>query len=115
LCADKHPKITFVSTKIESTRSYAAKIHDDLTMKGVAKPVILDATLIGGYKGFTPYDPNARIGFSAKGIIKCSDFGISHAIPQTESPMGVSDEVEVLIDAEFNGPPHIDSQIKPAP
>ena len=103
--ASKYPQMTFVSTKVEKTGDYTAKIHGDLTLHGVTKPVVLDAVLNGGYAGFAPYDPNARIGFSAKGEIKRSDFGITYGIPEPGTVMGVGDAVGIAIEAEFSGPP----------
>lgn len=103
--ASKYPQMTFVSTRIEKTGDYTAKIHGDLTLRGVTKPVVLDAVLNGGYAGFAPYDPNARIGFSARGEIKRSDFGITYGIPEPGTVMGVGDAVGIAIEAEFSGPP----------
>ena len=40
-----HPNITFKSTAIEMTSDATAKITGDLTIKGITKPVVLDATL----------------------------------------------------------------------
>ncbi|ESQ81041.1 YceI family protein [Asticcacaulis sp. YBE204] len=103
--AAKYPQMTFVSTKVEKTGDFTAKIYGDLTLHGVTKPVVLDATLNGGYAGFAPYDPAARVGFSAKGTIKRSDFGISYGIPAPGTVMGVGDSVGIAIEAEFSGPP----------
>ena len=64
----------------------------------------LDARFNGGYAGQSQ-DPNARIGFSAHGTLKRSEFGISFGIPEPGSVMGVSDAVEVIVETEFNGPP----------
>jgi polyisoprenoid-binding protein YceI len=97
-------KITFRSTKIELSAAHAARITGDLTLHGVTKPVILETVFNGGYRGH-PMDPHARIGFSAKGVLKRSDFGITLGIPAPGSKMGVSDEVEFTIEAEFTGPP----------
>lgn len=104
LDAAKFPEITFVSTAVELTGANTADITGDFTLHGVTKPVVLSATFNGGYAGH-PMDPHARIGFSAKGQIKRSDFGISAGIPAPGTTMGVSDEVEIIIEAEFNGPP----------
>ena len=49
----------------------------DFTLHGVTRPVTLDATFNGGYAGH-PMDPHARIGFSARGTFKRSDFGIAY-------------------------------------
>jgi len=49
-------------------------------------------------------DPHARIGFSAQGSFKRSDFGIAYGIPAPGSRMGVGDDVNIIIEAEFSGP-----------
>ena len=49
-------------------------------------------------------DPNARIGFSARGVFNRSDFGMWYGVPPEGSTMGVGDEVEVIIETEFTGP-----------
>jgi len=98
------PAITFRSTKVEVTGANTAKITGDLTLHGVTKPVVLETTFNGGYAGHA-MDPHARIGFSAHGVIKRSDFGVVYGIPAPGTTMGVGDEVEVNIEAEFSGPP----------
>lgn len=98
------PTMSFRSTKIELTAPSKARIHGELTLHGVKQPVTLDATFNGGYAGH-PYDPNARIGFSARGSFKRSAFGVAEGLPPPGTTMGVGDTVEVIIEAEFNGPP----------
>jgi len=100
----KFPQMTFHSTQVESTGEHALRIHGDLTLHGVTRPVILNATYNGGYAGH-PMDPHARIGFSARGAFKRSEFGITYGIPEPGSTLGVSDDVEVIIETEFSGPP----------
>jgi polyisoprenoid-binding protein YceI len=104
LDSKKYPLISFRSTRVDLTGSNMARITGDFTLHGVTRPVVLDATFNGGYAGH-PMDPNARIGFSARGSLQRSDFGIAFGIPKPGSTMGVSDNVEVLIEAEFSGPP----------
>jgi polyisoprenoid-binding protein YceI len=104
LDAARYPAITFKSTRIETTGPDTGKVTGDLTLHGVTKPVTLDVTYNGGYVGH-PMDPNARIGFSAKGAFKRSDFGIAYGVPSPGTTMGVGDEVQVEIEAEFSGPP----------
>jgi polyisoprenoid-binding protein YceI len=58
----------------------------------------------GGYAGQT-VDPQARLGFSATGVLKRSAFGISYGIPTPPSEMGVGDEVMFQIETELLGPP----------
>ena len=103
LDAGQYPAITFRSTKVEVTGANTAKVTGDFTLHGVTKPVVLDATFNGGYAGH-PMDPHARIGFSAHGVFKRSEFGIGFGVPAPGTTMGVSDEVDVQIEAEFSGP-----------
>jgi polyisoprenoid-binding protein YceI len=103
LDAEQFPALTYNSTAVEATGANAAKITGDLTLHGVTKPVVLNATFNGGYAGH-PMDPQARIGFSAHGTFKRSDFGIAYGIPAPGTTMGVSDDVEVIIETEFSGP-----------
>lgn len=104
LGANVTPQATFTSTSVKQTGPATADILGDFTMKGVTKPVTFKATFNGGYEGHVQ-DPNARIGFSAKGAIKRSNFGITIGIPGPGSTMGVFDDVAFEIEAEFTGPP----------
>ncbi len=98
------PKITYTSTKIELTGVNTATVTGDLTLHGVTRPVTMKVTFNGGYAGLAGYDPNARVGFSAAGSLKRSDFGISYGIPAAGTTMGVSDEVDFTIETEMTGP-----------
>jgi polyisoprenoid-binding protein YceI len=113
LNAATYPAITFKSTKIETTGPDTGKVTGDLTLHGVTKPVTLDVTYNGGYAGH-PMDPHARIGFSAKGAFKRSDFGVAFGVPAPGTTMGVGDEVQVTIEAEFSGPPLANAPAAPA-
>lgn len=97
------PQMKFESTSITRTGPATADIVGNLTLKGATKPVTLHATFNGGYEGH-PMDPAARIGFSAHGTLKRSDFGIDIGIPAPGSTMGVFDEVTIDIETEFTGP-----------
>lgn len=114
LDAVEFPAMTFRSTSVALTGPATARIDGELEFRGVKAPVAFDATFNGGYAGFPPYDPNARIGFSAKGSLKRSVFGIVAGLPTPESPVGVGDDVTFEIEAEFNGPPTPQTPSPPA-
>ena len=80
LDAAKYPTITFRSTKVEPTGPASARITGELTLHGVTKPMMLDAKYNGGRAGID-MDPHARIGFSATGSFRRSDFGVSFGVP----------------------------------
>ena len=108
LDAGKYPEMTYRSTKVERTGTNGLRISGQLSLHGVTKPVTLTGTYNGGYAGH-PFDPHARIGFSAKGTLQRSAFGVAYGIPAPGTTMGVNDEVEIIIEAEFTGPPLADS------
>ena len=100
----KFPAITFRSKAVEMTGAKTARVIGELSLHGVTRPMALDVTFNGGYAGH-PMDPQSRIGFSARGALKRSEFEMPYGIPAPGTTMGVSDAVEVVIEAEFNGPP----------
>ena len=104
LNAAQFPEMVFRSTHVELQSPDTMRIDGELTLRGVTRPVVLDATFNGGYADH-PMDPHARIGFSARGLLRRSEFGMSIGIPAPGTTMGVGDEVEIVIETEFNGPP----------
>lgn len=100
LDAGKYPEMTFVSTKVVQTGPDTADVTGDFTMHGVTKPVRLHVRYNGGYPGMS-LDPGGRIGFSATGTLKRSAFGVGFGIPAPGSNMGVSDDVEIVIETEM--------------
>lgn len=101
--AKQFPQITYRSTAIKMTGPNTADVTGDLTLHGVTRAVTLSMTYNGGYVGHV-YEPRARIGFSVTGQFKRSDFGIGGGVPKPGESMGVSDEVAIVIEAEFLGP-----------
>jgi polyisoprenoid-binding protein YceI len=85
---------TFVSTKVVAS-GQTAKITGNLTLNGVTKPVTLDAKFYGAGKAPPQMGGKENVGFSAKGTINRSDFGLGFGVPV------VSDAVELDIAAAF--------------
>ena len=101
--AQEFPQISYRSTKVEVVGANKLRIDGELTFHGVTKPVVLEAKYNGGYAGH-PMDPHARIGFSATGKFKRSDFGMTIGIPGPTQPMGIGDEVQIVLETELSGP-----------
>ncbi|HOO51178.1 MAG TPA: YceI family protein [Alphaproteobacteria bacterium] len=95
--SEQFPTATFSSNKVEITGPDTAVVTGDLTLVGVTKPVTLDVKL--NKIGENPISKLKTAGFSATGVVKRSEFGISYALP------GVSDEVQIAIEAEANVQP----------
>ncbi len=93
------PTIVFKSTKVTVTGPKTADVTGDLTLHGVTKPVTLAVTFNGGWAA-NAFD-GARIGFSAKGVIKRSAFGMGMGLPAPGTNFGVGDTIEVTIETEF--------------
>lgn len=89
----KFPTATFKSTKIVRTGDRTADITGDLTLHGVTKPVVVQATF--NQAGVNMVDKQYSLGFDGKAVIKRSDFGIKAYVP------AVGDEVTLTLATEF--------------
>ena len=89
------PNATFKSKAITRTGPDTGTITGDLTIKGVTKPVVLDAVFHGG--GPDPLTGNYALGFHASGTIKRSDYGLTNTIWSSF----VGDDVHLVIEAMF--------------
>jgi polyisoprenoid-binding protein YceI len=105
LNTEKFPHIEFKSERIKMTGPKTMQIYGTLSVLGVSRPIVLESTFNGGYAGMANLDPYARIGFSAHGTLKRSEFGMSFGIPAAGTSVGVGDSIDVSIEAEFVGPP----------
>jgi polyisoprenoid-binding protein YceI len=90
--AKEFPKMTFKSTKIEKTGDKTGKLHGDLTMLGVTKPVVLDVTF--NKDGVSPASKLETAGFSARGTVKRTEFGMKYGAP------AIGDDIQLLIEIE---------------
>ena len=93
----KFPTITFKSTKVEKAGD-AWKLHGDLTLHGVTKPVVLDVTNVTA----PTKDPwgNFRVGASATTKINRQDYGIVFNKTLDGGGLLVGDELTITIDVE---------------
>jgi polyisoprenoid-binding protein YceI len=94
---------TFASTGVEQTGPNTARVTGDLTLKGQTHPLTLDVTYAGSHSPHPMGMQTSSIGFSARGTIQRSQFGINELIPRAGND-GVSDAVEIIIEAEFTRP-----------
>jgi polyisoprenoid-binding protein YceI len=89
----KFPTATFHATKVTQTGDKTADIAGELTLHGVTKPVVVQATF--NQAGPNPLVKTYQLGFAGSAKIKRSDFGITSYVP------AISDEVTLTIEAEF--------------
>ena len=96
--APNHPQIIFRSEKFEKVTGDDYRLHGDLTMRGITKPVTLDVEF-----GGVTVDPwgNTRAGFTVTGKINRQDFGVSFgAVTETGSIL-LGDEVKIMAGVQF--------------
>lgn len=91
---ENHPEIRFVATAIEMTGANTANITGDLTIKGITKPVVLDAAI--NKAGTHPMNKKPTIGISATGVLMRSEWDLGRYVP------AVSDEVELNLQLELS-------------
>lgn len=92
---DKYPQATFRSTSVKPSGKGRYQISGDLTLHGVTKPVVLDATL--NQVGEHPSRKVPAIGFNATATLRRSDFGLQSFLPN------IADEVQLRITTEALG------------
>jgi len=95
LAAGRAPELKFVSTRVVMTGERAADVTGDLTLRGVSNPFMLAVTFNGHVPNFLETG-KPGIGFSAQGRFSRSLWGF--VFPPAAF---VSDEVEVLVEAEL--------------
>jgi polyisoprenoid-binding protein YceI len=92
LDAANHPTARFVSRTV-TVDGNQATIVGDLTLRGVTRPVTLNARFVGA--GTNPMNRKETVGFHATTSVNRSEFGMNYAVPM------VSDKVELTISVAF--------------
>ena len=94
---DKHPTMTFKSTKIEHVGGDRYRVSGDLTIKATTKPVTLDVVKYGEFN-----DPmmGHRIGYAAETKINRKDFGMNFDA-MLDGKFVVSNDVSINIEGEI--------------
>jgi polyisoprenoid-binding protein YceI len=94
---EKHPTMTFKSTKIEPAGTDRYTMTGDLTIKGHTHPVTLAVVKYGEFN-----DPRMghRIGYAAEGEINRKDFGMTFEM-MLDGKWIVSNEIQINIEGEL--------------
>ena len=92
---DEYPEIRFVSTSVEKIDDTHFKLHGDLTIKGVTRPVSIDFEYNGA-----EVDPwgNTRIGFEGSTEVNRKDWGVNWNATLDSGGVLVSDRVKLEFD-----------------
>jgi polyisoprenoid-binding protein YceI len=97
LDTEKFPKIVFKSKRIEPTGKGNYKIIGDLTIRGATNEVSLDVEETG--RGKDPWG-NDRLGFSAKGSIERSQWGLKWNQALETGGVLVADKLDIDVEAQ---------------
>ena len=90
--AEKFPKMTFKSTKVENKGGADYAVHGDLTIKDVTKPVTLDLEFSG--EMIDPWG-NTKAGLSINGKINRKEFGLTWNAALEAGGVLVGEEVKI--------------------
>ena len=95
---ERYPTLTFRSTRVQRTGERTFKLHGDLTIRGVTRPVTLDAE----YEGVTS-DPwgGQRAGFTASTEVNREDWGLTWNQALESGGVVVGKKVKIEIETEL--------------
>jgi polyisoprenoid-binding protein YceI len=91
---DRYPVIQFTSTGLTSSAEGKGQLTGELNFHGVTKPVTLDVEFNGVGPGLL--GAGTRVGFSGKGQIKRSEFGVTGGRPFAGDTVDLEFEVEFV-------------------
>ena len=94
--AEKFPELSFYSTRVEGSGD-RFQIYGDLTIHGVTRPVVLDATFEG--RGNDPWG-GQRVGYSAHTTINRKDYGLTWNAALETGGVVVGDEIRIELNVE---------------
>ncbi|MEN9938857.1 MAG: hypothetical protein RLZZ387_5436 [Chloroflexota bacterium] len=101
LDAERHPSITFTGTRLEQRSASRGRLHGELTIRGVTRPVSLDVEYAGTAK--SPWGTTSA-GFSARTTISRKEWGIVWNVALETGGWLVSDEITIEIEVELLRP-----------
>ena len=94
---EQFPTLSFKSTDVTDITLEGAKLHGNLTIHGVQKPVVFDLEMHG--VGQDPWG-NQRSGFTASVTINRKDFGLSWNKALETGKLLVGEEVQIVLEVE---------------
>jgi polyisoprenoid-binding protein YceI len=95
LDAAGHPEVTFRSTRVEVTGEGTARIHGDLSIRGVSRPVVLEAehlAIVSGMQG------ERRAAFEARTRIDREAWGLTWNVGLEAGGWLVGKEITIVLD-----------------
>ncbi|MBN2471604.1 MAG: YceI family protein [Anaerolineae bacterium] len=96
--AAKYPHITFRSTRVERTGEGSARLHGDLIIRDVTRPVALDVNYLGQAK--SPWGATSA-GFTGKTTINRKDWGLTWNQALETGGVLVGEDITIEIELEL--------------
>lgn len=93
----KFPVLSFKMTKFESKGEGEGKLHGDLTIKGITKPVVLKAEITGP---IADMGGKKRIGIELEGKIDRREFGLTWNKALESGGVLVGEEIEIKVELQ---------------
>lgn len=92
-----YPNIVFKSTRVDVSSDSTAKLHGDLTIRNITRPVVLDVEFLG-----LTNDPwgGKRAGFSAETKINREDWGLTWNMAIEAGGVLVGKDIKLNLDVE---------------
>ncbi len=97
---EKHPALTFKSTKVTAAGRNKYKIAGDLTLRGVTKPVTFDAEFLGSAPISIGGRSFSKAGFTATTVVNRKDFGINWNKALDNGGVMLDDKVTITLNVE---------------
>jgi polyisoprenoid-binding protein YceI len=97
LDVERFPTVTFRSTSVEPTGARTARVHGDLTIRDVTRPVVLEAELVGMVKGM---QGERRAAFEARTKIDREAWGLTWNVALEAGNVLVGNELKIEIEIE---------------
>jgi polyisoprenoid-binding protein YceI len=98
LDAANYPTLTFKSTKVDVMDKEHAKLHGDLTIRGITNPAVLNVAYTG--KSKSPWGTE-NYGFEGHTKINRKDWGLTWNVALETGGVLVSDEINIDIELEL--------------
>ncbi|MFB9862877.1 polyisoprenoid-binding protein [Rufibacter immobilis] len=96
--AETHSEIRFVGNRYETSGGDSAKLHGELTVRGISKPVTVDVEF-GGIV-VDPYG-QTKAGFTVTGKISRKEFGLTWNAVTEAGSVVVSDDIRLQAEIQL--------------
>ncbi len=96
--AEKFPRMTFVSKRIEKTGGDQYKVTGELTVKGVTREIVFDVSNEGQYKN--PWGGTVW-GLTANAALNRKDFGLNWNVALETGGLLVGEQVKIRVEMEL--------------